>query len=194
MPAVTLKAHFNGQQIVLDEPFALPPDSQLMVTFVPQPESADDARDDRSARGGDRELPEILPKELAPLANAIEHSKAICRHPPEPGDDSALGCSTMTWDRATQILIQHALAVWEKAKVAIRVPAISAGPEGSVDLYWTAAPHGLLLNVPADPQQPPTFYGDDASNPGSNRTAGTLDPSQPVDVGVLMWLAHTAGK
>jgi hypothetical protein len=34
MPAVTLKAHFNGKQIVLDEPFDLPPDSPLIVTVL----------------------------------------------------------------------------------------------------------------------------------------------------------------
>ena len=42
MPAVTLKAHFNGKQIVLDEPFDLPPDSPLMVTVLPRADSADD--------------------------------------------------------------------------------------------------------------------------------------------------------
>ena len=36
MPSVTLKAHFNGEQIVLDEPFDLPPDSPLMVTVLPK--------------------------------------------------------------------------------------------------------------------------------------------------------------
>jgi hypothetical protein len=38
MPAITLKAHFNGKQIVLDEPFDLPPDSSLMVTVLPKGE------------------------------------------------------------------------------------------------------------------------------------------------------------
>jgi len=40
MPAVTLKAHFNGQQIVLDEPFDLPPDSPLIVTVLSNEEGA----------------------------------------------------------------------------------------------------------------------------------------------------------
>jgi hypothetical protein len=43
MPAVTLKAHFNGKQIVLDEPFDLPPDSPLMVTVMPKEDSTEDA-------------------------------------------------------------------------------------------------------------------------------------------------------
>jgi hypothetical protein len=36
MLAVTLKAHYNGKHIVLDEPFDLPPDSPLMVTVMPK--------------------------------------------------------------------------------------------------------------------------------------------------------------
>jgi hypothetical protein len=44
MPAVTLKAHFNGKQIVLDEPFDLPPDSQLMVTVMPKDDYPEDAQ------------------------------------------------------------------------------------------------------------------------------------------------------
>jgi hypothetical protein len=44
MPAVTLRAHFNGKQIVLDEPFDLPPDSPLMVTVMPKEDSAEAAQ------------------------------------------------------------------------------------------------------------------------------------------------------
>lgn len=39
MPAITLKAHYDGQQILLDEPFDLPKNSSLMVTV---PSSAND--------------------------------------------------------------------------------------------------------------------------------------------------------
>ena len=34
MPAVILKAHYDGEHIVLDEPFDLPPNSALMVTVL----------------------------------------------------------------------------------------------------------------------------------------------------------------
>ena len=39
MPSVTLRAHFNGTQVVLDEPFALEPNVKLLVTVLP-PETA----------------------------------------------------------------------------------------------------------------------------------------------------------
>ena len=35
MQPITLKAHFNGQQIVLDEPYELPHNSPLIVTVLP---------------------------------------------------------------------------------------------------------------------------------------------------------------
>jgi hypothetical protein len=35
MPSVTLKAHFDGSQIRLDEPFEIPANSPLMVTVLP---------------------------------------------------------------------------------------------------------------------------------------------------------------
>jgi hypothetical protein len=34
MPAVTLKAHYDGKQIRLDEPFDLPKNCPLMVTVL----------------------------------------------------------------------------------------------------------------------------------------------------------------
>lgn len=38
MPTVALKAHFDGDHIVLDEPFDLPLHSPLIVTLLPQPD------------------------------------------------------------------------------------------------------------------------------------------------------------
>jgi hypothetical protein len=36
MPTVTLKAHYDGERIQLDEPFDLPRNALLLVTVVPQ--------------------------------------------------------------------------------------------------------------------------------------------------------------
>lgn len=41
MPAITLQAHYDGQHIVLDEPFDLPPNAHLMVTVLPSPSDID---------------------------------------------------------------------------------------------------------------------------------------------------------
>jgi hypothetical protein len=34
MPRVTLKAHYDGERILLDEPFEIPPNSPLLVTVL----------------------------------------------------------------------------------------------------------------------------------------------------------------
>ncbi len=34
MPPVTLKAHYDGERILLDEPFEIPPNTPLMVTVL----------------------------------------------------------------------------------------------------------------------------------------------------------------
>ena len=42
MPTVALQAHYDGERIVLDEPFELPTHASLMVTVLPaalEPES-----------------------------------------------------------------------------------------------------------------------------------------------------------
>jgi len=42
MPTVAIKAHFDGERIILDEPFDLPAHAPLMVTVLPsasEPES-----------------------------------------------------------------------------------------------------------------------------------------------------------
>lgn len=41
MPSVSLKAHFDGERIQLDEPFDLPPNAALLVTVLPTNGDAD---------------------------------------------------------------------------------------------------------------------------------------------------------
>jgi hypothetical protein len=45
MSAITLKAHYDGKQICLDEPFELQPNSKLIVTVV----SGDSLEEERQA-------------------------------------------------------------------------------------------------------------------------------------------------
>ncbi len=43
MPTVTLKAHYDGERILLDEPFDLHPNTSLMVTVLPPEDESDNA-------------------------------------------------------------------------------------------------------------------------------------------------------
>jgi hypothetical protein len=44
METKTLRAHFDGKQILLDEPFELEPDVELIITVLPK--SSDEERED----------------------------------------------------------------------------------------------------------------------------------------------------
>ena len=44
MKTVTLRAHFDGEQILLDEPFELEPNTRLIITVLPK--SLDEERED----------------------------------------------------------------------------------------------------------------------------------------------------
>lgn len=37
METITLRAHFDGEQIQLDDPFELQPNTKLLVTVLPEP-------------------------------------------------------------------------------------------------------------------------------------------------------------
>ena len=41
MPTVAIQAHYDGQRIVLDEPYDLPVNASLMVTLLPSSSEAD---------------------------------------------------------------------------------------------------------------------------------------------------------
>ena len=45
MGVITLKAHYDGKQVCLDEPYELPTNSKLMVTILP----GDSLEDERQA-------------------------------------------------------------------------------------------------------------------------------------------------
>jgi hypothetical protein len=74
MSTLILKAHYDGEHIVLDEPFELPPDASLFVTVLPKEAAQSDNERSEwatlSARGlakayGDME-PEYTVDDLRP--------------------------------------------------------------------------------------------------------------------------------
>jgi hypothetical protein len=51
MKSVTLRAHYDGTQIQLDDPFELQPNTRLLVTVVQLPDEEREAWADLSVRG-----------------------------------------------------------------------------------------------------------------------------------------------
>ena len=70
MPSVTLKAHYDGRHILLDEPFDLPPNCPLMVTVLVPVELAGEraswlsASQKGLARAYGEDEPEYTPADL----------------------------------------------------------------------------------------------------------------------------------
>jgi hypothetical protein len=62
------------------------------------------------------------------------------------------------------------------------VPNIGIGPNGSVDLHWKRNDWELLVNIPADNDEPATYYGD---NYGIHNTKGTFTPTTFDWAGIL---------
>lgn len=135
-----------------------------------------------------------FPRALSSISKAIEKSREIMSRPQDPSDDLGPVFAEQTWCRAVDILTAHAKWVWKNTRIKVKPPVILDGPKGSIDIYWEPAPYGLLLNVPANPEEPATYYGDDAKNPDSNHTSGKIDPKKLVDPGVLAWLAYMGQK
>jgi hypothetical protein len=46
MNPITLRAHFDGEHIILEEPINLEPDTQLIVTVLPQIKSNGESHED----------------------------------------------------------------------------------------------------------------------------------------------------
>ena len=51
MENITLHAHYDGSQILLDEPYELQPDTRLLITVIP-PDAADNSAWENFSRQG----------------------------------------------------------------------------------------------------------------------------------------------
>ncbi len=73
MNTITLRAHFDGKQVCLDEPFELEPDTKLLITVLPK-EQPD----------GEREAWLLLSEkglETAYAENEVEYSLNLIKEP-----------------------------------------------------------------------------------------------------------------
>ena len=141
-----------------------------------------------------RKSVQSLPQPLTSFSEIIEKSREIMNRPKDQSDDLGPVFTKETWSRSMDILIAHVKWLWNHMRIKVKTPVISDGPKGSVDIYWAPDPYGLLLNVPDDPNEPATYYGNSAENPDSNHTGGQISLTKSIDPGVLAWLAHMGEK
>ncbi len=125
--------------------------------------------------------PEVL---LAHIFDAIVSSQRILDLADDWDDEGSMAYNEATWRRATEFVRSHALWVWEHLELVVDAPRITPGPEGSIDVHWEDGGRELLVNVPASPTSPITFYGDDK---GETQIKGALS-GVARDHGLLVWL------
>ena len=125
-----------------------------------------------------------LPSELQAIAREIEASRSILDLPDNWDDQGSAGYTEAVWMRATDFLMRHAKWLYERHCLSVEAPDIGPGPEGSIDLHWRTDEYELLINIPASPQKPAGFYGDDY---GKAVIKGTLDTAG-ISRGLETWL------
>jgi len=120
------------------------------------------------------------------LKAEIEQAKRILDFEDDWDGEGSPGYSEDTFNRAVSFLTTYAEGVWESCGIPLPIPRIGPGPDGSIDLHWKLPSRELLVNIPADANEVPTFYGD---NYGVLKNRGTLDP-QKFNLEIVPWLMN----
>jgi hypothetical protein len=128
----------------------------------------------------------LLPEPLSHFADEIERSRSMLELPDDWDEQGSPGYTEATWRRAVGFLVESASRFWSESGRAVSAPRIRKGPDGSIDLDWRSPGRELLVNIPAAPTEPATYYGDDGA--GGNPIKGTLDPSLQAGW-LLRWFA-----
>jgi hypothetical protein len=136
----------------------------------------------RFAETGGQARPEL--DALAAIEQTIQKSRSILDLEDDWDDQGSVRCSPPAWEKATRFLRKQALAGLEKNGVAIPVPRIGPGPDGSIDLHWKTQSFELLVNVQGDDGERASFYGDDY---GKLTIEGSIETKTAND-GLLAWL------
>ena len=104
------------------------------------------------------------------LERAIEESRRILDLHDDWDGDGSPGYAEPTWRQAVTILRRLS-----REARHLPVPSIAPAEAGSVDLYWGKPRQDLLLNVPAQPDEPVAYYG----TRGNMDFSGVLDLEEP---------------
>lgn len=99
------------------------------------------------------------------------------------GNRSDTRCELSTWERARVFLLGTAAAFGKATGSVLPMPVVASGPDGSADLHWEREEYELLVNIPANPDESASFYGDDY---GKTIIKGFFDPGS-VQQGIMAW-------
>lgn len=130
-----------------------------------------------------------LPAQLQHIAEGLNASRRLVLLPDNWDGEGSKGCEGAVWERATRTLITQALGALSTLDLVVRMPIMMPDCEGGIDILWESPDYALVLNVPDDPAESITFFGNSVSDPDSTKTTGELLPENSPHPGVLSWLA-----
>jgi hypothetical protein len=123
-------------------------------------------------------------EETSLLNEAIERSRRILYLSDDWDGEGSAGYLQDTWERAVGLLRRYAKSAHTELEMNLGVPRIAPADDGSIDLHWKTTDRQLLINIPADGSQAPTFYGD--AREGDN-ISGSIQ-SEIMHVLMVSWL------
>jgi hypothetical protein len=141
---------------------------------------------ERSRRQKEKNLsigPILLPAGLSQLADRIYQSRSIIALE-DPDDGTSV--DEATWLRASSFVARIATAYWEMQGRVLPIPAISDGPEGSVDVTWRHGTRQMLINFPVEVGAEITLAGIDTAM--GNRRVRDQFSAMDRPVWILLWL------
>ncbi|HEX3556343.1 MAG TPA: hypothetical protein VIA62_24250 [Thermoanaerobaculia bacterium] len=121
------------------------------------------------------------------LFTAINESRELLTLTEDWDEAGSPAIEPKTWERATDWVKRYAELLWDRRGIVLPAPRILPGPDGSIDIHWKTPRRELLLNIPANPEEPASYYGDDF---GSDKKKGILETGA-LDMGLVSWLTAT---
>jgi hypothetical protein len=126
-----------------------------------------------------------IPVEMKSLVDRIRLSQGVLKPEDEPEDDGHPPLEE-TWQRASRFVLNASLGYWGSRQAVPPTPAISAGPEASIDIVWRRGDKFVAANVPEEPVDIVTIYGRDPSRP--NRRLRVEEDPEIDGSWILEWL------
>jgi hypothetical protein len=127
-----------------------------------------------------------LPADLSRVADRLERSRAMLALGDDWDGEGSPGYAETTWHRAAELVVDGATAHHRQGNVDPPLPIISKGDAGSIDIQWRTLHRNVLINVPAAPHEPATFYAHDEENPERD-FGGEVDAGERNEQ-LLVWL------
>jgi len=128
----------------------------------------------------------IPPSHLnAELEEVIERSDVLLN---AAETDEYTPVSPAAQKRASTFLRIQNAACNRLFQIPLPIPDINPADAGSIDLFWQLERHQLLINFPAGPSDPITYYGETVA--GNQTIAGRTTPHDERP-DLIAWLTQT---